>query len=958
MPLQKAFMNPSQQSRSVMGNLIRHFGPGVALIFAAAAVLLVSDPRRKHERPVDGEKKVALFNYVSVPVLEDGQAGMIAGLKEAGFVDGKNITLKHYNAEGDRATAIMIAKEVVSGQFDAVLTLSTPVLQAVANANVDAHLTHVFTLSTDPWGAGVGISRENPAQHPPYMTGQGTLQPVASLFGLARQANPHLKKVGVVWNPAESNSEASTLMARVVCRELDIELVEVTVDTSSAVLEAVKALIGREVEAIWAGGDTTVAAALSMLIGTARDGGIPVFTNMPSDVKQGVLFSLGADYYEVGRAGGLLAARVLNGENPGAIPIENFVPEVLALNMIARDIFQSKWTFGADWVKRAKLIVDQAGIHQAQQHAATLPGGPEPGRKYRVSIVYFAPNEVSDATIRGLQQKLHERGFVVGRNVEYVIEHAQGDMALIPAIMQKLDQSNTDLIVSLTTPCLTSASTIVKDKPVVFTEVYDPIAAGAGTSATRHLKHVTGVGSFPPLKEMVDAMQAVVPKLKSVGIVYNDAEANSRKAVSMARELIHMRGLTLEEVTVTSTSEVLQACQVLAVRKVDVLWEVGDNTVNQGLEAMIKIGMDTGIPVVNSDADSAKRGAMVGVGISFHESGYAAGDIAARVLLGESPADIPFEELAVVRRAANLQAAKKLNREFPHDFLAECSMFHGIASRYGRPAKVAFVQLVEGPVLDEARRGVFEGLNVAGIRKDHDIVLQTYNAQGDLSQLPQIFDAVKSMPADLIITSTTPAMISAARSTASIPIVFTVASEPSAIGLVPAGQRLPNLIGVYDDPPIAQLLALAERSEGKLTTVGTIWNPAEPNSEISVKRLRAVCQNRGIKLEERNAAATNEVRDVTSAICQTGIQILVISADNVTSAGFPAIHAVASQQHIPIYCTEPDLVRQGAAGAIGVDFYDWGRQSARIAAQILAGRSPSSIELEKVAALRTVTAEP
>src|SRR5262245_21531925 len=117
------FMNPSQQSRSVMGNLVRHFGPGVLLIIAAATELLVSDPRRKHEQPVAGEKKVALFNYASVPVLEDGQAGMIAGLKEGGFVDGKNVTLKHYNAEGDRSTAIMIAKEVVSGQFDAVLTL-------------------------------------------------------------------------------------------------------------------------------------------------------------------------------------------------------------------------------------------------------------------------------------------------------------------------------------------------------------------------------------------------------------------------------------------------------------------------------------------------------------------------------------------------------------------------------------------------------------------------------------------------------------------------------------------------------------------------------------------------------------------------------------------------------------------------------------------------------------------
>ncbi len=953
-------MSMSRQSPSIAENLLRHFGPGLSLIVAAAAVLLCSDPKRNREvRPESAPKKVAVVNYISVPVLEDGEAGLIAGLTEAGFVDGKNIELKRFNAEGDRSTAILIAKEVVGADFDAILTLSTPVLQAVASANLDSKRTHVFTLSTDPWGAGVGISREDHTQHPPYMTGQGSLQPVAALFELAREANPTLKKVGVAWNPAESNSEASTLMAREVAKKLGIELVEVTVDSSSAVLDAVRALVGRNVEAIWAGGDTTVAAALDTLIGTARDAGIPVFTNMPSDVKQGALFSLGADYYEVGRASGLLAARVLNGESPAAIPVDNVVPELFALNKVALGKFQPQWKFSSGWDQRAKLIVDKSGVHgDVRKTAAATPAKPDEGRTYHVSIVYFAPNEVTEATIRGLQQKLRERGFVPERNIEYQVEHAQGDLALIPSIMQSLDESDADLIVSLTTPCLMSAATIVKNKPVVFTEVYDPLAAGAGTSKSDHLPHVTGVGSFPPITDMVDAMQAVVPRLKSIGIVYNDSEANSRKAVGVARELIKQRGLTLEEATVANTSEVLQAALVVASRNVDVLWEIGDNTVNQGLEALIKAGMDARIPVVNSDADSASRGAMVGVGISFYESGYAAGDIAARVLLGESPAKIPFKELALVRLAANLAAAKKLNRTFPDDFLAKCSVFHGVATRFDRPAKVAYVQLVEGPALDEAARGVFEGLAAAGMKMDRDVALHTFNAQGDLSQLPQIFETVKAIPADLIITCTTPAMIAAAHSTSSIPVVFTVASEPSAVGVVPEGQRQPNLAGVFDDPPIDQLLKLAEKNVKPLKTVGTIWNPAEPNSEISVQRLRTVCHDRGLNLIERNAAATNELRDVTSAICQTGIDVLVISADNVTSSGFPAIYSVTSQQRVPIYCTEPDLVRQGASGAVGVDFFDWGRQSARIAAQVLAGRSPAVIPLEKVTGIRTISAQP
>ena len=64
-----------------------------------------------------------------------------------------------------------------------------------------------FTLSTDPWGAGVGISRTNPAEHPPYMTGQGSIPPVLRLFEMAREANPRLKKVGVAWNPDAEHAD-------------------------------------------------------------------------------------------------------------------------------------------------------------------------------------------------------------------------------------------------------------------------------------------------------------------------------------------------------------------------------------------------------------------------------------------------------------------------------------------------------------------------------------------------------------------------------------------------------------------------------------------------------------------------------------------------------------------------------------------------------------------------------
>jgi ABC-type uncharacterized transport system substrate-binding protein len=225
----------------------------------------------------------------------------------------------------------------------------------------------VFSITTDPWGAGVGVSRENPAEHPPYMTGYGSLQPVDALFRLAREANPGLAKVGVVWNPSESNSEASTIMARRISKELGIELIEVTVDSSAGVAEAANAVVARGVQAIWAGGDVTVAVAFDSVIAAAKSGQIPVFTNMPSYAENGALFSLGADYHEIGRLSGHLAAKILGGMSPAGIPVDNLLPQQLAINTVALQGIDPAWQIPREWLDRADIVVDESGVRKKPQ---------------------------------------------------------------------------------------------------------------------------------------------------------------------------------------------------------------------------------------------------------------------------------------------------------------------------------------------------------------------------------------------------------------------------------------------------------------------------------------------------------------------------------------------------------------------------------------------------------------
>ena len=164
--------------------------------------------------------------------------GVYEGLWRQGSEAGDDFEGRQFDAQADVPTANTIARGIVDGGFDMVVTLTTPALQAMATANQQGQVTHVFGCVTDPLGAGVGMSPDDPGDHPAHLAGIGTFQPVERSFELAKELFPGLKKVGTVWTGSESNSEACVGKARAVCKQLGIELVEVQIDSSTAVGEA------------------------------------------------------------------------------------------------------------------------------------------------------------------------------------------------------------------------------------------------------------------------------------------------------------------------------------------------------------------------------------------------------------------------------------------------------------------------------------------------------------------------------------------------------------------------------------------------------------------------------------------------------------------------------------------------------------------------------------------------
>lgn len=334
-------------------DILRRLGMGTTLIAACAILLLWSDANRARS-PKTRLPRVAVFQFSSQVILDDGVRGLLDALRDHGYVDGRSMRLQRFNAENDMPTANSIARELTGGRFDYVFTVSTNCLQVVAKANREGRVKHVFGVVADPPGTGVGINASNPLDHPSNMAGVGTLVPVSDLLATAKRLNPQLRRVGLPWNPSQSNSETYTRMARVAAPRLGLELLEGPVDATPAVGEVVASLVARGAEAILTTGDLTVSLAIDSVVAEARRGGIPVFSTQPSLALRGVLLAMGGDYYLVGRETGDLAARVLNGEDMSRIPILYSLPMLLAINRGATIGLKQAWTFPPDVLAQAR----------------------------------------------------------------------------------------------------------------------------------------------------------------------------------------------------------------------------------------------------------------------------------------------------------------------------------------------------------------------------------------------------------------------------------------------------------------------------------------------------------------------------------------------------------------------------------------------------------------------------
>lgn len=275
-----------------------------------------------------------------------------------------------------------------------------------------------------------------------------------------------------------------------------------------------------------------------------------------------------------------------------------------------------------------------------------------------VAVTAIVEHPALDSARDGVLEALNAAGYTEGKNLKWQYQSAQGNTGTAAQIARKFIGDQADAIVTIGTPSAQAAVAGTKRIPIVFTAVTDPVQGQLTPSWEASGTNVTGVSDVLELGKQMELVKQIVPNAKRIGMVFNPGEANSVAVVEALKKILPNYDLTLVEAAAPRSVDVGTAARSL-VGKVDVIYTSTDNNVVSAYEALVKVGNDMKTPLIASDTDSVKRGAIAALGVNYHDLGLQTGRIVVRILEGEKPGDIKPQTSENIQLFVNPAAAEK-----------------------------------------------------------------------------------------------------------------------------------------------------------------------------------------------------------------------------------------------------------------------------------------------------------
>ena len=257
--------------------------------------------------------------------------------------------------------------------------------------------------------------------------------------------------------------------------------------------------------------------------------------------------------------------------------------------------------------------------------------------------------------------------------------------------------------------------------------------------------------------------------------------------------------------------------------------------------------------------------------------------------------------------------------------------------------KVAVTAIVEHPALDAVRDGVRDELKAAGFENGKGLKFEFQSAQGNTGTAAQIARKYVGDKPAAIVAIATPSAQAVVAATKDIPVVYSAVTDPVAAKLVKSWDASgTNVTGVSDLSPLPRHLELIKKVAPAAKRVGVIYSPGEANSVAIVEALKKAAPAAGFVLVEASAPRSVDVAGAAQSLVGKADVIYAPTDNNVMSA-FEGIVKVAQAAKIPVVAADTDAVKRGAVAALGLNYYDIGRQTGKVVVRILNGEAPGAI---------------
>lgn len=287
-----------------------------------------------------------------------------------------------------------------------------------------------------------------------------------------------------------------------------------------------------------------------------------------------------------------------------------------------------------------------------------------------VGILQLVTHPALDQIHHGIVAGLKSQGYS-GKKIKIDYQNAQADQSNLKTMSQKFANENADLTIGIATPAaLSLAKTADGNNPVILAGITDPTGSGLVKTTQRPGNNVTGVSGDSPLKQHLDVVQQVVPKAKTLGIIYTTSDHGGEYNAKNMEKLAKKAGYTVKMYTISTTNDMQQVAETMA-SQVDAVYAPQDNGVASAMKTLINVTNQERIPVIPAVDTMVKDGGIATISVSQYDIGYQAGVMAGQVLKGKNTATYPVKTITKGEMTINLKQAKLLGITLPKSMVKE-----------------------------------------------------------------------------------------------------------------------------------------------------------------------------------------------------------------------------------------------------------------------------------------------